>query len=453
MSGSGFYYKTYNVCPIWLQNVLISLYGYKLYRQRYGKVYYDYIEELRNKDYSDLQSEKEYQNAELIKLVNYAVDNSSFYKEFYKGIDISEIKTVDDLKLLPILKKETLRQNIEQVYTIKPEDGIKSFTGGTTGKSLMVVYTRKDFQKRMAYLDNFKERLGVRNGMRRAIFSGRQFIPPNQKSKVFWRYNYILKQKLYSTFNLTDNNLPYYVEDLNIFKPGTINGFVSAIYDIAKYIKTNNISLTFKPIGIFTTSETLLPFHREMIEDVFRCPVYNQYASAEGAPFITECKNREMHYNLDTGIIEIVNDAEMLVTSFTTYGTPLIRYRIGDSIIFKDGKCTCECCHPLVEKIRGRKVDYLISREKGKVSLSHLADVIKGLPNCIRNMQFIQNNLDEIDIKIVVDKSRYRVEYGKLIIDEMAYRFGKKMKFNLITVNEIPREKSGKYCLIKNNIK
>jgi len=453
MSGSGLYYKAYNKFPIWLQNLSISLYGYKLYRQRNGKVYHEYFEELRNKDYSDLQSEKEYQNAELIKLVNYTVNNSSFYKEFYKGINISKIKTVNDLKLLPILEKETLRQNIEQAYTIKPENGIKSFTGGTTGKSLMVVYTRNDFQKRMAYLDAFKARLGVQNGMRRATFSGRQFIPPNQESKVFWRHNYILRQKLYSTFHLTGVNLAYYIEDLNIFKPEIINGFVSAIYDIAKYIKINNISLIFKPIGIFTTSETLLPFHREMIEDVFECPVYDQYASAEGAPFITECKNRKLHYNLDTGIIEIVNDVEMLVTSFNSYGTPLIRYRIGDSIIFKNGKCTCGCCHPLVKEIQGRQVDYLISREKGKVSLSHLADVIKGLPNCIRNMQFIQNNLGEIDIKIVVDKSRYRVEYGELIIDEMVYRFGKKMKFNLIMVDEIPREKSGKYSLIKNNIK
>lgn len=115
MSGSGLYYKTYNVCPIWLQNVLISLYGYKLYRQRYGKVYHEYIEELRNENYSDLQSEEEYQNAELIKLINYAISNSPFYKEFYKGINISKIKTVNDLKLLPILKKEKLRQNIEAI--------------------------------------------------------------------------------------------------------------------------------------------------------------------------------------------------------------------------------------------------------------------------------------------------------------------------------------------------
>ena len=58
MSGSGLYYKAYNKFPIWLQNLSISLYGYKLYRQRNGKVYHEYFEELRNKDYSDLQSEK-----------------------------------------------------------------------------------------------------------------------------------------------------------------------------------------------------------------------------------------------------------------------------------------------------------------------------------------------------------------------------------------------------------
>ncbi len=114
MAGSGFYYKVYNKCPIWLQNILISLYGYyiTLCGQRNGRVYHEYFEELRNKDYSDLQGEKEYQNAELIKLVNYTVNNSPFYKEFYKGINISKIKTVNDLKLLPILEK----RNIETKY-------------------------------------------------------------------------------------------------------------------------------------------------------------------------------------------------------------------------------------------------------------------------------------------------------------------------------------------------
>lgn len=85
--------------------------------------------------------------------------------------------------------------------------------------------------------------------------------------------------------------------------------------------------------------------------------------------------------------------------------------------------------------------------------MSHLADVIKGMPNCINNMQFIQNSKDKIQIKIVVDEKKYKNEYDNLIINEMIYRFGEDMVFDVIKVKEIAREKSGKYSLIKNNIK
>lgn len=449
------YNKIYDKSPIWLQNILISMFGYKLYRQRYGKTYKKYFNEYLNKDYSDIESELEYQSRELQRLVKHAVNNSPFYREFYKGIDTTSIKTVDDLKKLPILEKEILRENVEKIYTLKKEEGITGITGGTTGKSLVVVFTKDDFQKRMAYLDAFKARLGIRNGMRRATFSGRQFTTHNQKKRVFWRYNFVLKQKFYSTFDMVSGNLPLYIRDLNKFKPETINGFVSAIYDIAKFVEDNNIALDFKPIGIFTTSETLLPFQKELIERVFSCPVYDQYASAEGAPFITECKNRNLHYNLDTGIIEPLetdHGTEMLVTSFTSYGTPLIRYRIEDKVEFSDRKCSCGNCHPLVEKIEGRQVDYLYSKERGKVSLSHLADVIKGMPNCIIAMQFIQDKIDEIEIKLVVDEKQYKEQHEHMILEEMKYRFGESMKFRFVKVNEIPKESSGKHRLIKNSV-
>lgn len=175
----------------------------------------------------------------------------------------------------------------------------------------------------------------------------------------------------------------------------------------------------------------------------------------KGAPFITECKNRNLHYNLDTGIIEPLetdHGTEMLVTSFTSYGTPLIRYRIEDMVEFSDRKCSCGNCHPLVEKIEGRQVDYLYSKERGKVSLSHLADVIKGMPNCIIAMQFIQDKIDEIEIKLVVDEKKYKEQHEHMILEEMKYRFGESMRFIFVKVNEIPKESSGKYRLIKNSV-
>lgn len=447
------YEKLYNRGPIWLQNVFTSAWGYKLYRQRYGSAYRRHFDQLMVKDYSCLESELRNQECEMIRLITHAAQHSVFYQRFYSDIDLSSIRTVDDLKKLPVLEKETLRANIEDVYTIRPHHGVKGFTGGTTGKALMVIYREEDMQMRMAYLDAFKARLGVVNGMRRATFSGKQIIPQRQKAKVFWRYNRALRQRLYSTFHMTTENLAYYISDLNNFKPETINGFVSALFDLAQYIRESGITLTFRPIAIFTTSETLLPIHRAVIEAVFSCPVYDQYASAEGATFVTECMHRNLHYNLDTGIIEPFETSqgtEMLVTSFTTYGTPLIRYRIGDLIEFGAGQCACGSCHPIVKRIEGRAVDYLVSKERGKVSLSHLADVIKGFPNGIINMQFVQKSYEEIQIHMVVDPLSYKEHYGQIIVEQMIYRFGANMTFPLIRVPTIQREKSGKHRLIRN---
>ena len=445
------FFNLYRKFPISFQNIFISAYGIKLYYIRYGKFFREQLKILEEKDTSDLESEIVLQNAGVQDIVQYAYNYSPFYHDLYRGIDISQIRTADDLKKLPIIDKEIFRSNLHNIYTIPKNKAELVFTGGTTGKSLEIRYLRSDLQRRLAYLINFEKQHGVLPGMRRASFNGRQFIDMHQSKKIFWRYNYIRKQKLYSTFNMTDNNMGYYIEDLNRFKPEVINGFVSAIYLLADYALRNKITFTFSPIAVFTTSETLLPFHREKIEKAFRCPVRDQYASGEGAPFITECKYGNLHYDISTGAIESLKTDygnEMLVTSFTTHGTPLIRYRIGDMWEPSDELCPCGNCHPLVKKIEGRNVDFLYSPENGIISLSHLADVIKGMPNCICNMQFIQHKKDSLLVLMVVDKNIYSQKYEDMVFDELRYRFGNKMNIQIKIVDNIPVGPSGKYRLI-----
>jgi len=445
--------------PILVQNILISFYGYLLIKQRYGKEYFRYRKQYVNDKAISRDELLRNQNIELNNFISFALAKSPFYQEMYKGIDITKGINLDTLKELPIVNKEVLRANINDVYTIDPSQGISSFTGGTTGKSLQVLFTKSDMQKRMAYLDAFKLKLGIDPfTARKATFSGREFTRgwATNKYKIFWRNNWAFKQRLYSTFDLVEKNIPHYINDLNEYRPSVINGFVSAIYELAKFIERNQLSLQFKVDAIFTTSETLLPFHRELIERIFNCHVYNQYASAEGAPFITECIAGNLHYNVDTGVIEtleVATGSEMLVTSFTTHGTPLIRYRIGDLIQFKKGQCTCGSEHPLVESIEGRQVEHLESKEFGKVSLSHLSDVIKGLPNCIKSVQFQQRKLEEILVLLNVDQQLYDKHAEQKITKALELRFGYDTAFIFELVNNIPREKSGKYMLIKNYLK
>ena len=402
-------FSLYERMPICVQNMTMSMYGLLLKRQRYGKYYREMLRTLEELDDTDITGMKRIQNERFLDFFHYTISHSDFYKAFYKEVDLSKIRSIEDIHRLPILEKEMLRQNLPQVYTIKKKEAIVSNTGGTTGKSLMVLYTKEDMQRRMAYLSFWESSYGVLPNDKRASFNGRQFVSRNQSTKVFWRYNYFRKQMLYSTFNITEENIPHYIDSLNRFKPAVINGFVSAIFQIACYVNKHNIPINFKAKAVFTTSETLLPYQKAAIEKAFGCPVKNQYASSEGAPFITECKCGNLHYNLFTGVIESYQTeygTEMLVTGFDTHGTPLIRYRIGDMWELSDiDSCACGSCFPLVTRIEGRKVDYLLSKQYGKVSLSHLADVIKGLPNSIINMQFLQEEPSTISINLVIDKS------------------------------------------------
>src|SRR5690606_32154656 len=129
------------------------------------------------------------------------------------------------LKRLPIVTKEMIRQNIDDVITIPKMGASVSNTGGTTGKSLTVYNRKEDGQKRMAVLDFFKMKHGFYNlKMKRATFMGKHIVPPNQKKKVFWRYNHATKQMVYSSFHLSEENIPHYVASLNRFKPDAIDG-------------------------------------------------------------------------------------------------------------------------------------------------------------------------------------------------------------------------------------
>ncbi len=450
--------SVYDRMPLAVQNIMVSLYGLKLILQRYGRAYRKHKKELRRKVYTDYPECLRRQEKLLRNFIHFAGQNSRFYKQLYTDIDISKIQRIDDLNILPILTKAMVQKNIDAIRTVPDKKAIKVQTGGTTGKALKVYFERADFQERMAFLDCFRESFGVSHRMKRATFSGNFIVPLQQKEsiKIYWRNNIFLRQRLYSVFHLTQDNLPYYIEDLNAYQPREINGFPSAIHKIARYVLENDIALSFKPTAVFVTSETLLPKWRTDIESAFGCMVIDQYASAEGAPFVTQCRQGSLHYHMDTGVIELLDPpgpCEILVTSFSTHGTPLIRYKIEDRMEFSSKTCACGSCLPVVKRIMGRKTDYLFTEEKGRINDVNLIDVIKHLPaGSIKETQFIQNSLSEIIINIVIDKDLYRSEYDELILEEMRYRCGSKLKYSIHKLKEIGREHSGKFRFVINNL-
>lgn len=190
---------------------------------------------------------------------------------------------------------------------------------------------------------------------------------------------------------------------------------------------------------------------------ILRIIVLVQYASSEGAPFVTEFENQTLHIELASGVFEYYEEGndEVLVTSFTTHGTPLIRYRIGDSMSFNEENKECKCGMeaPIVKVIQGRRLDFLYTVEGAKINAGNVSNLFKNMPNALVRAQTIQDKIDEIKILLEVDKRLYKSEYDDLLKEEFIHKFGKGTKIVIEHVDEIPREKSGKFRMIKNNVK
>src|SRR5690606_10751225 len=210
--------------------------------------------------------------------------------------------------------------------------------------------------------------------------------------------------------------LKYYVEDLINYQPEYFVGFPSTILEIAKYGLSKGYDFPKGVIkAIFPTAETITQEMRETIETFFKTKMYNQYASSEGAPFIFECTNGNLHLELQSGVFEVLDEnnqptdsGRLVVTSFTTEGTPLIRYDIGDSITLEDLEKTCDCGNnnPLVKEILGRIDDYVYSPETGKINLGNVSNTLKDTKGIIR-FQAIQDELNRIKLRVIRDKSEY----------------------------------------------
>lgn len=446
----GFADSLYQRSPYWLRNVWVSLKGYEFKSKRYGGVYRAEFERLEAGERSSLEALQAEQEKLLIRFVAHAREHSAFYQRHFEGIP--EIQSLSQLSQLPILEKAELRKSLDLLKTgpVTPELA-EVHTSGTTGTPMTFYFTREDLQARYAVLDQYRAWFGVRNGHRRATFSGRTLKPRQDRSHRYWQMNYALNQRLYSTYDLKPEALPHYLRDLNRFRPRFMDGYPSALYALARLIEASGMKPEFKPKVIFTTAETLEDHQKETMERVFGCPVRNQYASSEGAPFIVECERGGNHFLTYTGVMEILDsqgrpasEGTGVFTSFHTHFMPLIRYRIGDHFVASSRRrCLCGREFPLIERIIGREEDCLIGVNGERVG--RLDPVFKKSPASIVRAQIVQRARGEVEVLYVPDEASFRPEHLEVIGHELKARLGESMQVRFKSVREIPLGKNGKF--------
>lgn len=456
---AGFKDWVFNSTSPRLKGALLGVHSWLHSATKYGPVYYAELSRLRENARLDAQGLAQVQLRLLCQFLKDVHRTNSYYRNMLnrRGFGLDEINRdpVGVLLATDLLSKPFLKENLATITSCDVNTCMVASTSGTTGSPMEVPYDHVGYQRGFAYWRRFYDSMGLPASFRNARLSGRVLLGKGKHERVFWVFDWFESRLFMSTYHMTPENLPAYVAKLEAFRPQLVDGYPSALAILARFVEERGVPLGFTPQAVATTAETLTEADRECIERVFACKVYNQYASSEGAPFITECRGGRMHLNTDTGYFEFHDISgsadlkELVVTSFRNIKVPLIRYRVGDTARLDPSDCApcvCGSGFPTIASVEGRADDLLYSSERG--TIGRLDPIYKGLSG-IQKSQIIQKGPDNFHILIIpsADCSSATLE---TLERNFRSRVGQSVQLRIERVDSIPSSANGKFRAVVN---
>ncbi len=310
---------------------------------------------------------------ELLKeLVKNTYRDSKFYREKMDaaGVKPEDIKTLDDIRKLPFMKKTDLRDNYPDKLFVRPYDDLVRIhvSSGTTGKPTVVGYTRND-------LDNWAESLD--RGM---VSFGMSKSDMLQNAHGYGLFTggigvHDAATRLGATvLPISTGNTNRQIDLMCDLPVTAIAGTPSYLFHIADTCDERGIDirkdtkLRLAIAGGEPWSESM----RKKLQDRTGIRVHNCYGASEFyGPMFLECKEQcGVHVWADLALIEILDDNDnpvpdgqkgnVVVTMLKKEAFPLIRYRIGDITSITWERCKCGRTHPRLDRITGRSDDMLV---------------------------------------------------------------------------------------------
>ncbi len=380
------------------------------------------------------------------RIIHHAYENTVFYRKQFRnqGITPHDIRDWRDVKFIPIIGRENLRNPEAMIASgYSAENMYRSSSSGSLGKRT-TTYFDTDAWLIGKYLLKLRARwaCGVRPHDRMAIFSEESYL------EARWK-NIILRKKRFSILEPAESH----VKSLLQYDPTVMYGFPSYFSMLA------DTDISFRRrIPIFTSSEMLDGSIRKKLGNRFGAMVYDIYGSTELKEISWECPEFSgYHINADWLLVEFLPSvgkesadfSKIVVSSLYNFGMPLIRYEIGDTGRKLNKLCACGRGLPLMTPSHGRSADCfrlpnntLISPYKMTCAIEH----IEGM----QQYQIRQKNLHSVTVK-VIPNDKFS-ETSILQIRQKMEKILPETSVQVETVQEIPREKSGKFRIVVSEI-
>lgn len=380
-------------------------------------------------------------------IVKYAYENVPFYKKKYDeaGFDPCSIKSLQDIKKIPFVVKSDLRDNYPYgLCAVELDDLIRIHaSSGTSGKPTVVVYTKEDLEM---WSDCCARIIAAAGGSKKDIvqisfgyglFTGALGMHQG--------YEKLGATVIPASSGNTERQIML-LKDLKVTSLIATPSYALYIGEMIEKLGYKKEDFHLK-LGLFGSEASSPEMHNELRRRLNVISTDNYGLSEIIGPGVSgECLERAgMHINEDHFYPEIINPGtleemnegeygELVLTTLTKKGMPIIRYRTKDITSLDYSPCKCGRTTVRMAKIRGRSDDMLIIRGVN-VFPSQIEGVLMDMPEIGGQYEILvtrdEHYMDRLEVKVEVADGSLLTDYKNL---EM---LRDKVKHNLRTILQI----------------
>ena len=399
------------------------------------------------------------QNERLVKTVKRVYENVPFYREKMDAVGVKpeDIRSIDDLHKLPFSYKKDLRDTYPfGLFAVPMKEVVRLHaSSGTTGKQIVVGYTKNDME---LWADCFARALVAAGATAEDI--------------IHISYGYGLftgglgadggAMRIGATaVPVSTGNTQRQITIMRDFGSTVLCCTPSYALHIAEVLHESGLTKDdiHLKAGIFG-AEPWTNEMRRQIEEMLGITAYDIYGLTEvlGPGVAFECSEQTgMHINEDHFIVEVIDpdtgevlpdgaQGELVFTCITKEAFPILRYRTRDIGVIHRGKCSCGRTLVKMTKPRGRTDDMLIIRGVN-VFPSQIETVLLDR-GYTANYQIVvdrEHNFDSIEVQVEIssevfsDTVRGLSQRARELSEALKSLLGISAKVTLLEPNTIPR--------------
>ena len=361
----------------------------------------------------------EIQSRELREVTKRVYDNVPFYRKKMDalGVKPEDIKTAEDIKYLPFTEKNDLRDNYPFGLFAAPQDQIVRVhaSSGTTGKPTVAGYTQFDLDVWSELMARSLSCAGV-----------------TKKSIVHVAYGYGLftgglgahygAERIGATvIPVSGGNTQRQLMLLKDFGATALACTPSYAMNLADAMDREGMDMSEIKLeaGVFG-AEPWSEHMREQLEKRLHIKAFDVYGLTEmmGPGVAMDCVERcGLHVWEDHFLPEIIDEnlkplprnteGELVITTLTKQGMPLLRYRTHDLSSLDDRPCACGRTHVRMRRVKARTDDMLIIRGVN-VFPSQIEHSLLKIPGIAPQYQIIvdrKGSLDTVEVQVELDRT------------------------------------------------